>query len=179
MRGARWMIAWCVLSACATTPRSSAHQAARLDVPFYRNDSDQCGPAALASVLNYWNIRTSPESLRAELYRKSLSGTLPLDLFLAAKRRLPAQLVSGDLSLIKREIDAKHPVVALLNLGTSWMPVEHFVVVVGFDDGKQGVYLHSGRRAAKFMSYGNFLRSWKRTDYWTLRLGPDVAHHVS
>ena len=54
--------------------------AARLDVPFFPDTTDQCGPASLASVLNYWGKTVSPAELKSDVYLSSLKGTLPMDL---------------------------------------------------------------------------------------------------
>ena len=63
------------------------HGLLHVAVPFFADDTDQCGPAVLASVLTYWGFRTDPVALKEEIYLPRLKGTLPLDLMLAAQAR--------------------------------------------------------------------------------------------
>src|SRR5687767_6827273 len=56
-----------------------------LEVPFFPDKTNQCGPSALAGVLSFWGKPADPAKLREEMYLDKLKGTLPLDLFLTAK----------------------------------------------------------------------------------------------
>lgn len=162
--------AYAPLKAAATPPEAS-HRIG--NVPFFENDADQCGPAALSSLLSYWGYPTRPEALRKELYIQRLRGSLPTDLVQAARvRGFRAELVSGDLDSLKAELRAGHPMIALLNLGYRFLPRGHYVVVTGYDDGKKGLYAHSGMRKDQFMSYGSFRRKWERADRCLIRILP-------
>src|SRR5438034_3250204 len=54
-------------------------------VPFYPQTQYQCGPASLATVLNYWGRHVTPEQIAQEIYRPGMKGTLSLDLWQYAK----------------------------------------------------------------------------------------------
>ena len=152
---------------------SSRHVA----VPFFPDNTDQCGPATLASILSYWGIRTDPETLKQEIYLPRLKGTLPLDLLLAAQERgLQAEIYRGNLDNLKIVLDAGRPLVALLDMGYAIFPQGHFVVVTGYNDRRQGVYVHSGLERDAFIPYEQFLHSWDRTGRWTLLVEPLVGH---
>lgn len=142
-------------------------------VPFFPDDTDQCGPATLASVLTFWGVPTEPQGLRQEIYLPKLRGTLPIDLAHAVRvRGLYAKSYSGTLENLKAEIAAGHPIVAFLNLGWRILPQGHYVVITGFDDRRQGFYAHSGLERNAFMSYENFLEDWEKTGRWTLLVLP-------
>lgn len=151
------------------------HQAPpRIPVPFFPDDKDQCGPATLASVLTFWGVPTDPQDLRKEVYTPRLGGALPMDLLLAAQTRgLDAAIYSGGLDDLKSELAAGHPLVAFLNLGSALFPQGHYVVVTGYDDRRQGVYVHSGPLRDDFVPYERFLRSWEKTGRLTLLVLPD------
>jgi peptidase C39-like protein len=152
-------------------------QAVHLEVPFFSDGTDQCGPATLASVLRYWGIPSEPAVLKAKLYRPQLGGTLPIDLLLAAEARgLQTQNSSGTLKTLKAELDAHHPVVALLNLGWATFPEGHYVVITGYDERQQGVYMHSGVARDLFVPYAQFFMDWEKTGRWMLRLQPMERH---
>lgn len=138
-----------------------------LGVPFYPDKTDQCGPSALASVLAFWGRGAEPRELRREIYLDKLGGSLPLDLAIAARRRgLAAEMSSGTVETLKGHLDGGRPVVAFVNLGWSFMPIGHFLVVTGYDE--RGFYAHSGLKKDSFMPYGRFLRQWNRTGRWAL-----------
>lgn len=151
----------------------SPGQAVRVLVPFFPDGTDQCGPSTLASVLTYWGIPSEPAVLKAEMYRPQLGGTLPIDLLLAAQvRGLQTEVSSGTLERLKAELDAHHPVVALLNLGWVVYPQGHYVVVTGYDERQQGIYMHSGLARDLFVPYTQFFSNWGKTGRWMLRLQP-------
>jgi len=146
-------------------------------VPFFPDDTDQCGPATLASLLTYWGIPSELPALKAEMYSPRLRGTLPIDLLLAAQARgLQAEGSSGTLERLKVELDAHHPVVALLNLGWVVFPQGHYVVITGYDERQQGVYMHSGLARDLFVPYAQFFNNWEKTGRWMLRLQPMEGH---
>jgi ABC-type bacteriocin/lantibiotic exporter with double-glycine peptidase domain len=153
-------------------PVSSDH-VVHLAVPFFPDDTDQCGPATIASVLTYWGIPVEPPVLRAQIYLRRLRGTLPIDLFLAAQAQgLQAKGVGGTLDKLKAELDAGRPVVALLNLGGAIFPQGHYVVITGYSERQQGVYMHSGLDRDLFVPYDRFLGDWKKAGRWMLRAQP-------
>jgi ABC-type bacteriocin/lantibiotic exporter with double-glycine peptidase domain len=150
-------------------PSASGVQAAHLVVPFFPDDTDQCGPATLASLFSYWGVPADPVALRQEVYLPKLRGSLSLDMLLAAKKRgLAASIQHGDLELLKTEVKSGHPMVAFLNLAIPLFPQGHYVVVTGYDDLRQGLYLHSGTDQDSFVSYDRFLPAWEKTGRWLL-----------
>ena len=142
-------------------------------VPFFPDDTDQCGPATLASLLTYWGVPGDPHALKEETYRPRLRGTLPIDFLLAAQARgLQAEGSGGTLEALQAELDAGHPIVALLNLGWAVFPQGHYVVVTGYDERRRGVYLHSGLARDMFVPYARYLTAWEKTGRWMLRVQP-------
>ena len=148
-------------------------------VPFYPDDTDQCGPATLASVLTYWGVPSDPATLKEETYTPRLGGSLPIDLLLTVQAQgLQAEGVSGTLETLKAELNDNHPVVALLNLGWAAFPQGHFVVITGYDERQQGVYMHSGLARDLFVPYEKFLANWEKTGRWMLLVQPAKHHAV-
>src|SRR5262249_28631102 len=83
-----FIVSWGMLSGCAgpatSITKSGGGSSHLLVVPFFADDTDQCGPSTLASVLNYWGISAKPGVLKKEVYLPQLRGTLPIDMLLAA-----------------------------------------------------------------------------------------------
>jgi tetratricopeptide (TPR) repeat protein len=155
-----------------TNPITSTH-AIQLDVPFFPNKSDQCGPSTLASVLTFWDKGTQPSTLKHEMYSRKWHGTLPIDLALAAQSHgMAIEMARGTIERVRDELRFGRPVIAMLNRGFMITPIDHYVVITGLDDQNQTFIVHSAGSKNRRISYASFLRQWKRTDCWALYLQP-------
>ena len=144
------------------------------DVPFSPQSKYQCGPAALASVLNYYGCRVTPAEVAEAIYKKQLKGTLSIDLTLFARRMgFNARTFKGSISGLKGHISKDRPLIVFRDLGYPFLPIRHFSVVIGYDDAEGILVLYSGKRKNKVISYERFLRSWAEMDYWTLLVLPN------
>lgn len=141
-------------------------------VPFFAQNAWQCGPAALAMVLNWSGVPLHPDELVAEVYSPDLKGSLQSSLVSASRRHgRVAYSVSGSEALIS-EIAAGNPVIVLVNLGLRWFPRWHYAVVVGYDQQQGEVVLHSGTTAYETLAAGVFMNIWRRSGYWGLLVLP-------
>jgi hypothetical protein len=156
-----------------TDPKSSVSDGRMLDVPFFPDKTDQCGPSALASVLSFWGPPVEPRVLKKEIYLAQLKGSLPIDLLLAAQNRgFEARLYNGSIDDLKSELRKGHPLVAFLNRGFDFFPIGHYVVVSGYDEAREGLYVDSGSAKDQFVRYKCFLRNWDKTQRSTLLILP-------
>ena len=143
-------------------------------VPFFPQKAYQCGPAALATALNWSGLPVSPEKLTDEVFTPLRKGSLQTALISAARRHGRIAYVSTGMDVIFSEVAAGHPVIILQNLGLSWYPVWHYSVVVGYNIPKKFVILRSGTTARKIMASRVFENTWARSHYWGLLiLRPD------
>lgn len=148
----------------------------QLKVPFFPQPSGQCGPGALASVLNYWKAGATPEEIAKKVDLPRLNGALPFDLtHYARSEGFRAFSFKGDVRVLQEKLRRGRPLVAFLNLGTSFFPVGHFLVVTGIDPEKRLIIVHSGMRQNKAVSYDRFIAAWKGGGYWTLEVTPPDA----
>jgi ABC-type bacteriocin/lantibiotic exporter with double-glycine peptidase domain len=142
-------------------------------VPFYPQKKFQCGPASLAAVLSYWGQTISAEQIAQDIYLPRREGTLSLDLWrYAAAQGFDAQMQEGSLEKLQAHLAQRQPVIAFLNLGLSFFPIGHFLVVVGLDPEQQTVIAYSGTEKNKRIPYKKFLSDWKKTQYWSLVITP-------
>lgn len=153
---------------CASTPDSRETRFHVIEnVPFYPQQAYQCGPAALAGVLNYWRLGVSTEDIAGDIYSKSAKGTLDVDMvFYAKKKGFKARQYEGSVADVKRNIDLGYPVIVLVDYGFWVCQQGHFMVVVGYNE--NGILANSGTERLRFISFKDFLRSWKRTKRWTM-----------
>jgi ABC-type bacteriocin/lantibiotic exporter with double-glycine peptidase domain len=143
-------------------------------VPFFPQSTYQCGPSALASVLNYYGCRVTPGEIAKAIYSERLRGTLSIDLVLYARRMgFSAKAYRGNLTDLKSHISKDRPLIVFQDLGYSLLAMPHFSVVIGYDDAEGDLILHSGKQRDKVTSYGRFSRTWREMDYWTLLILPN------
>jgi ABC-type bacteriocin/lantibiotic exporter with double-glycine peptidase domain len=151
-----------------------------LDVPFFADNTDQCGPSVLASILTFWGPPVNPDELKKEIYLAPLKGSLSIDLILAAQKRgFNTHFFKGSIPSLKSELDKGHPLVAFVNRGYKFLPVGHYVVILGYDDIREGLIAHSGLKKNQFISYKRFSKEWGKTENSTLLILPFLAEKGS
>jgi predicted double-glycine peptidase len=141
------------------------------DVPFYPQETYQCGPAALAGVLNYWGVAVTPQDIAEEIFSKSARGTLNIDMVLyAQKKGLRATYYRGNREDLKKKIYDGYPMIVLVDLGFSLYQANHFMVIIGFNE--HGVVVNLGKDQRRILSWKDFHKAWEKTHFWTLFITP-------
>jgi ABC-type bacteriocin/lantibiotic exporter with double-glycine peptidase domain len=162
-----------LLSSCTTIEEipEANHTHIIESVPFYPQDTYQCGPASLAGVLNYWGVLITADDIAKEILSESAKGTLTIDIVLYAQMKgFNATQYKGDMDDLKKNIDANYPIIVLVDYGFSLYQANHFMVAVGYN--KHGVIVNSGRNKNKFISEKDFMKAWEKTKFWTLLIKP-------
>jgi tetratricopeptide (TPR) repeat protein len=167
-----------LLGACAGTVRVGVptESAELADTPFFPQAVNECGPAALATVLVASGIATTPEQLAPILYLPGRQGTLQAEIAAAARRhgRVPYPL-APTLDALLNTVAAGTPVLVLQNLALAAAPRWHYAVVVGFDTRDDTLVLRSGTARRLVVSAAEFDRSWKLAQRWALAVVPPDA----
>lgn len=139
-------------------------------VPVLTQGDKLCGPAALATVMNYHGNPVTQKEVAASVFTEKAQGTFTLDMLLYAKdtKGLAATHYSGDLNDIRRRLRDGNPVVLFLKSAIRRFPKGHYVVVTGFSDTHKVVIMHDGGDQPVIMSYNTLMASWRKTAYSTL-----------
>lgn len=143
-----------------------------MKVPSIKQDEKQCGPAALAMILQHHNIQRSPQDLSSGLFNKDLGGSFRSDLMASGRREGMMAIELNDLSDVLKEVSGGRPVVVFQNLGFSFMPKWHFSVITGYDLKGPDVYLNSGDSKPQKIDMRLFERSWVLGGHWGALIFP-------
>jgi hypothetical protein len=85
-------------------------QAEASNVPFFPQEDNFCGPAALATVVAWSGISVEPEQIAERVYTPGRKGTLQSDILAAARREGRLAVPVTSLRDVMTEIAAGHPV---------------------------------------------------------------------
>ena len=169
-----------LLTACASMTGTPPKKSTILpDVPFFKQEDYQCGPAVLATVIDYWHRRTgkgarvTPEQIVPEIYSPTARGVLGIDLEIYAKKHgFPGRQFAGKVTDLREAVDQGIPPIILVDYGLGFYQQGHFMVVTGY--GPEGIIVNSGPHENRFISEKDLDRIWKKTGYWTFILLPPV-----
>jgi tetratricopeptide (TPR) repeat protein len=177
------LVAIAALCGCAShppelTPDVVARLPAQVElaqVPFFPQEQYQCGPAALATVLQSAGVAVLPRDLTPEVYLPGRKGSLQMELMAAlrVRDRLPYQL-PGNLPAVLEQLADGRAVLVMQNLGWKSAPLWHFAVLVGYDLNARTLILRSGTTQRLVVDAGRFMSTWDRAQRWALvALEPD------
>jgi len=188
LRMARWLTLWAaalLLGGCGMMipqtvglrtdwPAGVPREVELTKVPFFPQDEYQCGPAALAMVMNYDGVNIRPEQLKDEVWLPSRQGTLQLEMLAAPRRHgLVSYRLAPSYSDMLREVAAGNPVIVLQDAGFMFLDW-HYAVVNGFDYSTGTIFMRSGLDVRQQMPFSYFERIWLPGRYWAMvALPPD------
>jgi len=168
------LLATCVLMLCSCATHGPLLEASsrvvELDAtPFFPQARNECGPAALATVLGASHVEATPQALEKRVYLPGRRGSLQIEMQAAPRAfgRLSYR-IEPELAAIVHELDAGRPVLVLHNYGLPFWPRWHYAVVVGYDGANDRVVLRSGTKRRQLMSASNFMRAWDNGGRWAL-----------
>lgn len=162
------------LTACTTVEPRFVAPAEALElaqVPFFPQEVHQCGPAALATVLNDAGVVTDPDALIPQVYIPGREGSLQIEMLAAVRRQglVPYRLAATPDALLA-ELGSGRPVLLLQNLRLKSWPRWHYAVLIGYEPSRGRWLLRSGTQRRHSMTNREFMRTWALADHWAVVL---------
>lgn len=165
-----------LLGGCAAQPRLSASTLAQLPkqsyvtgVPFHSQRDYQCGPAALAMALGASGVEVSVDQLIPQVFLPGREGSVQPEMLATVRRHQRISYpLSGGFDALLTEVDAGHPVVVLQNLALPILPMWHYAVVIGYDQSREQLLLHSGEQSRQVTAMSRFDATWARSERWAM-----------
>ena len=166
-----------LLFGCAGTPQTQQllqqppehlrHKAELAEVAFFPQREYQCGPSALATLLDYQKIKIKPADLTDKVYTPKRKGSLQLEMVATARSYgLLTYKLAPQLSVLLAEINNGNPVLVFQNLSFELWPQWHYAVVIGYDQDNRELILRSGTVRRHTVGFSTFERTWQRVDHW-------------
>ncbi|WP_428312682.1 PA2778 family cysteine peptidase [Hydrocarboniphaga sp.] len=144
--------------------------------PFFPQEIHQCGPAALATVLNADQVEVTPEALADEIYIPGREGSLQSEIVAAVRtHQRIAVALEPRLEALLSPLSENKPVLLLQNLGLKSLPAWHYAVVVGWNADDNEIILRSGPKKRERLSLARFLQTWDLGGRWAVVIADPLA----
>ncbi len=153
-----------------------------LDVPFVKQETDGCGAASIAMVMQYWqrqlgrpeNSKSESASILHALYSKPAHGIRASDMVRYFQQNgYRAFEYTGDWADLAQQLGKGRPLIAALKAGPGGSL--HYLVVVGVDTDRRLVLVNDpAQRKLLKEERSRFEREWKGAGNWTLLAVPDA-----
>lgn len=142
-------------------------------VPRFKQERYRCGPAALASVLNYYGKNINADDVAKKVFQERLKGSLAVDMLIYAKEAgFNARYYKSGIADLKENITAERPLILFLNLGIRAFPRGHYIVAVGYDDNLGAVLAYTGSGRLDALKYKTLMRAWEKTGFSAMLITP-------
>jgi ABC-type bacteriocin/lantibiotic exporter with double-glycine peptidase domain len=139
-------------------------------VPVLIQDGEhECGAAATAMVLNYWDVATTADQVRAASKISTEHGITAGYLRTYIRSRgLQAYLIEGTFDDLERELKAGRPVMVGVQRKFTTGLYDHYQVVVGIDRTAQQLAVIDPAEGYREYSFSDFTSEWAAAKSLTL-----------
>lgn len=132
-------------------------------VPFIKQKDKYCGPAAMASVMQFYGRDVGQDEIAEAVFTPGLDGALISDMENYARAEgYKTEAVNGSEESLTVLIDEGTPVILLVDRGKWKVSVPHYYVVYGYDPVKEVFILHTGEKGGQEIPYDKLDGEWKK-----------------
>ena len=130
-------------------------------LPFVKQETRMCGPAALSSVMTFYGDPAAQDEIAKTVYSEKLKGSLISDLEnYARSRHFKTSLGRGTIEQLKQSIDQGRPVIIPVDMGFWIVSQPHYLLVFGYTE--SAFIAHTGNEPSQAISYKTFKRQWEK-----------------
>ena len=138
-------------------------------VPFVKQKDKYCGPAAMASVMQFYGRGVGQDEIADAVYTPGLDGALISDMENYARAEgYRTEAVNGSEESLTALIDEGVPAILLVDRGKWKVSVPHYYVVYGYDAAKGTFILHTGDKGGQEITFDKLDGEWKKMNRLTL-----------
>lgn len=150
-------------------PQDVPEQVELADAPFFPQREYECGPAALATALAYFQVPVTADDLVSQVYIPERKGSVQVEM-LAAPRRygMVSYALAPRFEDVLREVASGTPVIVLQNYGVGPFKRWHYATIVGYNAHVGSITLRSGEWRRWWMTLPLFEYTWKDSGYWAM-----------
>ena len=147
-----------------------------LDVPFFKQEKDGCGAAAIAMVMQYWNqkqpgtpVAVDPAQIQKTLYSRKAHGIYASDLeWYFEEHGFRTFAIKATWDDFQHHLAKGRPLIVALKPITGQTSL-HYVVVVGVDPDENTVAVNDpAQKKLLKMERPAFEKEWNAVQRWTL-----------
>jgi hypothetical protein len=167
-----------LLAGCVSLPQSDALRAqpptglperVALDVPFFGDRDNFCGPSSLAMILAHAGAATDVSRLADQVYVPGRGGSLQVEMLAAPRAHgLVGVVLPPRLDAVLQELAAGNPVLLLVDLGVRLAPAWHYMVATGYDLERGELRVHSAPHADQRMRFDRVEYLWRNSHFWSM-----------
>ena len=140
-------------------------------VPFVKQETRFCGPAALSSVMAYYGLPIDQQMIGKAVYSEKIKGSMITDLEDYARRRdFSTRLDQGTLDDIRGFLKDKRPVIVLVDFGFWLLSKPHYLVITGYN--AEGFIAHTGYESSRLFVNATFQKIWEKQGSVYLVIAP-------
>lgn len=132
-------------------------------VPFVKQKDKYCGPAAMASVMQFYGRDVGQDEIAEAVYTPGLDGALISDMENYARAEgYRTEAVNGGEESLAALVDEGVPAILLVDRGKWKVSVPHYYVVYGYDAAKGTFILHTGDKGGQEIPFEKLDGEWKK-----------------
>jgi ABC-type bacteriocin/lantibiotic exporter with double-glycine peptidase domain len=133
------------------------------NVPFVKQKDKFCGPAAMASVMNFYGQNVNQDQIAKEVYSPDLKGALISDMEnFAREMGYDASTINGDENTLISLVDEGIPSIILVDLGIWVVSVPHYYVVYGYNKSNETFIINTGFTPNKEIKFKDLDKEWEK-----------------
>jgi ABC-type bacteriocin/lantibiotic exporter with double-glycine peptidase domain len=139
-----------------------------------QEESWDCGPACLASVMRHNGSKLTLDEVKSQLKQRAGGGTIIIEMIFGARKNgFRCTMLESSLNDLRRSLLDGKPLILFLHPMPAIVKVTgrrrgHYVVAVGYNDDTREFTIHSGETAFDTMSYRQLQLQWGRAKFLAL-----------